>query len=226
MVFLSQAYQFLTRLYKEYSLAGGGPNSPAQEPTKACSSALCCMVVVVPRVQLKHRVDPLGLIECLNLFCVLPDIPQDLVSRFALLVTQGKVHTIWPPLRFMGEDILFHTGKPEGTGHAAHPGKEICLADGIQRKQTCQRIPGDPPPPGGLGSSLSVAGMISSVRSRRYSSAPPVQGSAFLKAGGLSQGTISWFHSRSLMATSVNGGQPAACADSYTFCPSSRKVLR
>ena len=151
MVFSSQAYQFLTRLYKEYSLAGGGPNSPAQEPTKACSSALCCMVVVVPRVQLKHRVDPLGLIECLNLFCVLPDIPQDLVSRFALLVTQGKVHTIWPPLRFMGEDILFHTGKPEGTGHAAHPGKEICLADGIQRKQTCQRIPGDPPPPGGSG---------------------------------------------------------------------------
>ena len=28
-VFSSQTYQFLTRLYKEYSLAGGGPNSPA-----------------------------------------------------------------------------------------------------------------------------------------------------------------------------------------------------
>ena len=110
MVFSSQAYQFLTRLYKEYSLAGGGPNSPAQEPTKACSSALCCMVVVVPRVQLKHRVDPLGLIECLNLFCVLPDIPQDLVSRFALLVTQGKVHTIWPPLRFMEKIYSFTLG--------------------------------------------------------------------------------------------------------------------
>ena len=167
MVFSSQAYQFLTRLYKEYSLAGGGPNSPAQEPTKACSSALCCMVVVVPRVQLKHRVDPLGLIEYLNLFCVLPDIPQDLVSRFALLVTQGKVHTIWPPLRFMGEDILFHTGKPEGTGHAAHPGKEICLADGIQRKQTCQRIPSNSAPARGPAISFSAVGMIPSTRSRR-----------------------------------------------------------
>lgn len=32
--FSSQACQFLTRLYKEYRLAGGGVTSSAQEPTK------------------------------------------------------------------------------------------------------------------------------------------------------------------------------------------------
>ena len=45
-----QAYQFLARLYKEYSLAGGGPNSPAQEPTKTCSCALYRMIVVITRI--------------------------------------------------------------------------------------------------------------------------------------------------------------------------------
>ena len=37
--FCPQAYQFLARLIKEYSLVGGGPNSPAQEPEKASGSA-------------------------------------------------------------------------------------------------------------------------------------------------------------------------------------------
>ena len=74
--------------------------------------------------------------------------------------------------------------------------------------------------------SLSAVGMISSVRSRRQSSAPPVQGSACLKAGGLSHGAMSRFQSRLLMDTKVNGGQPAACAASQTFRPSSEKVLR
>ena len=45
--FSSQAYQFLTHLYKEYSLAGGGPNSPAQEPTKIRSCALRSTIVVI-----------------------------------------------------------------------------------------------------------------------------------------------------------------------------------
>ena len=48
-VFPSQAYQFLTRLYKEYSLARAEVTSPAQEPTNARSGALHRMIVVVPR---------------------------------------------------------------------------------------------------------------------------------------------------------------------------------
>lgn len=107
--FLSQAYQFLTRLYKEYSLVGGGPNSPAQEPTKACSGAIHSMIVVVPRVQLKDRVDPFVLEEGLDIFRVLADASQDRVPGLALLISQRKVHAVRPMLWFMGEDILFHT---------------------------------------------------------------------------------------------------------------------
>ena len=118
-----QAYQFLARLNKEYSLAGGGPNSPAQEPTKTCSCALRSMVVVVPRVQPKHRVDPFVLEEGLDLFRVLTDASQDRVPGLALLISQRKVHTVRPMLWFMGEDILFHTWKPERAGHAAYTGK-------------------------------------------------------------------------------------------------------
>ena len=81
------------------------------------------MVVVVPRVQLKHRVDPLGLIEYLNLFCVLPDIPQNRIPGLALLISQGKVHTVRPTLWLVGEDVLLHAGKPEGAGHAPYTGK-------------------------------------------------------------------------------------------------------
>ena len=108
-VFSSQAYQFLTRLYKEYSLVGGGPNSPAQEPTKACSGAIHSMIVVVPRVQLKDRVDPFVLEEGLDIFRVLADASQDRVPGLALLISQRKVHAVRPMLWFMGEDILFHT---------------------------------------------------------------------------------------------------------------------
>ena len=43
----SQAYQFLARLNKEYSPAGGGPNSPVQEPTKIRSCALRSTIVVI-----------------------------------------------------------------------------------------------------------------------------------------------------------------------------------
>ena len=121
--FLSQAYQFLTRLYKEYSLAGGEVTSPTQEPTKACGGALHRMVVVVPRVQLKHRVNPFVLEEGLDIFRVLADASQDRVSGLALLISQRKVHTIWPLFRFMGEDILFHTWKPERAGHAPYTRK-------------------------------------------------------------------------------------------------------
>ena len=64
------------------------------------------MVVVVTRIQLKHRVDPPGLIEGLDLFRVLPHAPQNGVSGFALLVSQGEVHVVWLALRFVGEDIV------------------------------------------------------------------------------------------------------------------------
>ena len=119
--FAPQAYQFLTRLYKEYSLAGGAPNSPAQEPTKACSCALRRMVVVISGVQLKHCVDPLALIECLNLFCVLPDTSQKWVTGLALLVSQGEVHAVRQTLWLMGENVLFHAGKPKRARHTANP---------------------------------------------------------------------------------------------------------
>ena len=121
--FLSQAYQFLTCLYKEYSLAGSGGASPAQEPAKACSGAINSMIVVVPRVQLKHRVDPFVLEEGLDIFCVLADASQDRISGLALLISQRKVHAIWPLFRLMGEDILFHTWKPERAGHAPYTRK-------------------------------------------------------------------------------------------------------
>ena len=104
------------------------------------------MIVVITWIQLEHCVNSLGLIECLNLFRVLSDIPQDWVPGLALLISQRKVHTIWPLFRFMGEDILFHAWKPERAGYAAYTGKQVCLVDGIQRKQPRQRIPSDPSP--------------------------------------------------------------------------------
>ena len=116
-----QAYQFLARLNKEYSLAGGGPNSPAQEPTKACSCALHSMIVVITWIQLEHCVNSLGLIEGLNLFRVLPDISQKWVSGFILLVTQRKVHVVRQTLWLMGENVLLYSGKPERTGYATNP---------------------------------------------------------------------------------------------------------
>ena len=92
-------------------------------PTKACSCALHRMIVMVPRVQLKHCVDSLALIERLNLFRILPDAPQNWVSGFALLVTQREIYAVRPMLWLVGKDVLLHTGKPEGAGHASYTGK-------------------------------------------------------------------------------------------------------
>lgn len=118
-----QAYQFLARLNKEYSLAGRGGASPAQEPAKASGGALRSMVVVATRILLKHRVDPLALIEGLNLLRILPDAPQDWVPGLALLVPQGEVDAVRPAFGLMGEEVLLHAGKPEGAGHATYTGK-------------------------------------------------------------------------------------------------------
>ena len=118
-----QAYQFLARLNKEYSLAGRGGASPAQEPAKASGGALHRMVVVISGVQLKHRVDSLGLIEGLNLFRILPDAPQNWVSGFALLVPQGEIYAVGPTLWLVKKDVLLHAGIPEGAGHAPYMGK-------------------------------------------------------------------------------------------------------
>ena len=118
-----QAYQFLTCLYKEYSQAGGGPNSPAQEPTKACSCTLRSTIVVIAQIQLEYRINPLALIESMNLFCVLPDISQKWVSSFILFVTQRKVHVVRQTLWLMGENVLLYSRKPERTGHAPYTGK-------------------------------------------------------------------------------------------------------
>lgn len=77
------------------------------------------MVIVIALVQVKHGVDPLALIEGQDLFCVLPDSSQERVSSFALLVSQGEVHTVRQALRFMGENVLLYPGEPERAGYAA-----------------------------------------------------------------------------------------------------------
>ena len=58
----------------------------AQQPGNAGGGALRRLVVVVTWIQLEHRIDPLVLIECLNLLRVLTDAPQDWVPSLALLV--------------------------------------------------------------------------------------------------------------------------------------------
>ena len=118
----------------------------AQQPDDAGGGALRRVVVVVARVQLKHRVDPLGLIERLDLLRILPDIPQDRVPGLALFVSQGEVDAVWLALGLVGKDVLLHAGKPEGAGHAAHPGKQIRPVDGVQGEQPGQGVPGDPTP--------------------------------------------------------------------------------
>lgn len=98
-------------------------NSPAQEPTKACSYAFHSMIVVVIRIQMERRINSFIPIERLKLFRILPDTPQNRVSGFALLIPQRRVHTIRPTLWLTGEDVLLHAGKPEEAGHAAYAGK-------------------------------------------------------------------------------------------------------
>lgn len=68
--------------------------SSAQHPGNAGSGALRRMVVVVAWVQLKHRVDPLALIEGLDLLRVLANIPQGLVQGLALPITRREVRAV------------------------------------------------------------------------------------------------------------------------------------
>ena len=121
-------------------------NSSVQEPTKAGSGTLHTLDKVVTWVHLEHRVDPLVLVISAYLLGVLLNRAQDRVLGFTLLISQRKVHTIRPALWLTGEDVLLHAGKPEGAGHAAHPGKQIRLVDGVQSEQPGQRVPGDAPP--------------------------------------------------------------------------------
>ena len=101
---------------------------------------------MVARIHLKHCVDPLALIEGMNLLRILPDAPQDRVPGLTLLVPQGEVDAVRPALGLMGEEVLLHAGKPEGAGHAAHPGKQIRLVEGVHGEQPGQGVPGDPAP--------------------------------------------------------------------------------
>lgn len=71
---------------------------------------------------------------------------QDRILGFALLISQREIYAVRLVLWLIGEDVLLHAGKPEGAGYAAHPGKQICLVDGIQSEQPGQRVPGDAPP--------------------------------------------------------------------------------
>lgn len=87
VISVPQAYQFLARLIKEYSLTRGEVTSPAQEPTKACSCAFYSLVIVIAWIQLKHGVNALATIEGVNLLCVLSNTSQNRVSDFAFLVT-------------------------------------------------------------------------------------------------------------------------------------------
>ena len=96
-------------------------SSSPKQPGNAGCGALYRMVVVVAWIQLKYCVDPLALIEGLDLLRVLSDTSQNRIAGFALLVPQGKIHTLRPALWFMGDDILFHAGKPKRAGYAANP---------------------------------------------------------------------------------------------------------
>lgn len=119
---------------------------PAQHPDNTGSGALHALDKVVARAQLEHRVNPFTLVISAYLLGVLLNCAQNRIPGFALLIPRRKVHTIWPTLWLMGKDVLLHTRKPEGAGHAAHPGKQICLIDGIQSEQPGQRISSDAPP--------------------------------------------------------------------------------
>ena len=130
----------------------------AQQPGDTGGGALRRVVVVVARVQLEYRVDPLVLIERLDLLRVLPDAPQDRVPGLALLVPQGEVDAVRPALGLMGEEVLPHAGKPEGAGHAAHPGKQIRLVEGVQGEQPGQGVPGNPAPTRNSGKFLLCRG--------------------------------------------------------------------
>lgn len=175
---------------------------------------------------MKHRINPFALVESMNLFCVLSDTSQNRVSSFALLVTQGKVHTIWTSLWLMGEDVLLHSRKPKRAGDAAYTRKQIRLVDGIQRKRPSQGVPSDPSPTRDSANLFLCCWDDLLSQELQIVICATNAGIGILKAGELSQGTMSWFQFRSLMATSVNGGQLVACAVSYTFWLSSRKVLR
>ena len=85
----------------------------AQQPGNTGGGALRRMVVVVVRVQLEYCVDPLGLIERLDLLRVLPDAPQDGVPSLALLVSKGEVDAVRLALGFVGKDVLLHVRKTE-----------------------------------------------------------------------------------------------------------------
>ena len=80
-------------------------------PTKACSCALHSSVIVIAWIQLEHCVNSLGLIEGLNLFHVLPDVPQNRVPGLTLLVSQGKVHVVRPTLWLVRKNVLLYSGK-------------------------------------------------------------------------------------------------------------------
>ena len=119
---------------------------PAQYPGDTGSGTLHALDKVVAWIQLEYRVDLLALVIRRYLLGILLNRAQNRVFGFALLIPQRKVHMIRPTLWLMGKDVLLHAGKPEGAGHAAHPGKQVRLVDGIQSEQPSQRIPGDPPP--------------------------------------------------------------------------------
>ena len=81
------------------------------------------MVVVIARIQLEYRINPLALIECLSFFRIQPDAPQNWVSGFALLVPQREIYAVRPTLWLVRKDVLLHAGIPEGAGHAPYMGK-------------------------------------------------------------------------------------------------------
>ncbi len=144
------------------------------------------MVIVITWILLEPYVNALALIKSMNLFCVLLDTSQNRISSFALLISQRKVYTIWPPLRFMGEDISSHWETRETLTCFLH-GKidPSGRSRTVQRPTPARRYPVIPRQQGTPAISFSTVGIISWVRSRRWSSAPLIQASAFLKAGGL-----------------------------------------
>ena len=86
---------------------------PVQKPAYTLGRALRCMVKVIPLIQLKHRLNSVSFIKSCHLFRILLDSFQNRIPGLAFSISQGKVQAIWPPLWFVGSNVLFHSGKPQ-----------------------------------------------------------------------------------------------------------------
>ena len=95
----------------------------AQQPLNACHRPLDSLDKVVAGIQLEHRVDAFALVKSPDLLCIFLNCFQDWIACLSLLVPQREIYAVRPTLWLVRKDVLLHTGKPEGAGHASYTGK-------------------------------------------------------------------------------------------------------